>query len=180
MDYVRKIVELARVQQAYECPSEKNWLAVEAEIGLQFPPDYKALLCALGEGEFGFGLKLSNPCSSGDYRLSKANLIIHREPIIDLEDKLGFPLYPNKGGHVVVASIDRQDFYLKPTGKRLEKLVWLDVDMEEMRELDCTVSQFIHDLYLGLIDEPWAEELQAYFWRDGQEPFFKAQPGRVS
>jgi hypothetical protein len=180
-DYVSEVVRLAGGTMRYEQPSDEDWRAVETKLGLAFPSDYKALVSRLGEGDFGCGLRLRNPCSTSEYtRLSRESLVMHREPILDLEQKLNFPLYPSAGGLVVVASVDRQDFCLRPdiTGKRLgELVVWLDIDTEEIRPLNYTVSQFIHDLYLGLIDEPWSEELRVYFWREG-EPFFNARRGR--
>jgi len=179
-DYVSKVVKLAAVAMPCELPKMRDWEAVEAEIGFVFPSDFKALISRLGGGEFGSGFYLRNPCSSSEYvRLSRECLIRHREPICDLEGKLAFPLYPSAGGNVAIASIDRQDFYLQPdfSGKRLDELVWLDIDLEEVRPLNYAIPQFIHDLYLGLITEPWAEALRESIWRGGREPFFTSRPG---
>jgi len=104
---------------------------------------------------------------------------MHREPIVDLEIELGFPLYPSVDGNVLIGSIDRQDFYLQPdsSGKRLKTLIWLDIDLEKVRPLQYTVSQFIHDVYLGTIPQAWAEELRRYIWRDGNAAFFTSRRG---
>lgn len=182
-DYVAEVVRLAGAAKTYEQPSEQDWSSAEKSIGCTFPTDYKRLVSALGEGEFGCGLHLRNPRSSSDLgRLTAESLRQHREPISDLEEKLSFPIYPSKDGHVVVGSIDRQDFYFKPAGEGLllPHVVWLDIDTEEVRHLRYTLPQFIHDLYLGLLHEDWAEELRVYFWRNGGEPFFTARPGRIS
>ena len=142
-DYVSQVVKMAAVANPCEQPTTRHWEAVEAELGLVFPSDYKALLSSLGGGEFGSGFYLRNPCSSSEYlRLSRECLIAHREPICDLETKLDFPLYPSASGNVAIASIDRQDFYFQPdaSGKRLDKLVWLDIDLEAVRPLDYTIA----------------------------------------
>lgn len=182
IDYVTEIAKLAEGTARLEQPTDRDWKAVEAELGLSLPDDYKALVSCLGEGDFGCGLHLRNPCSSSEYaRLSRQSLEMHREPIRDLEEKLNFPLYPSTGGAVHLAGVDRQDFYLKPdsSGRHLgAHLVWLDIDTEEVRSLNYTVPRFIHDLYRGLIREPWAEQLRAYFWLQENWPFFKARPGR--
>jgi hypothetical protein len=175
-DYVIKAVQLARIQNPMLQPSAKDWVRLESEIGLTLPPDYKELVSSLGEGGFGCGLHLHNPCSLSEYvRLSNECLVMHHQFVCDLEEKTGYPIYPSAGGMVLIADIDRQAFYFKPdaTGKRLEELVWLDIDTEEARLLPYTFSRFICDLYNGLIHEDWAEELRQYFWRAGKESFFK-------
>jgi hypothetical protein len=179
-DYVRKIIEEAAVRCACDQPSPADWANVEGEMGVVFPADYKALVSALGEGAFGCGLNLRNPCSTSEYtRLSRASLLMHRESIADLEAKLSFPIYPSAKGAVAVGSVDRQDIYLKPGSnpKELTELVWLNVDTEEARTLPYTLSQFLYLLYRGAIPTPQERELGEYLWRGGQEPFFLPAKG---
>ncbi len=176
-DYVKELVRLAAVTKPREQPKADDWHKVETELGYEFPADFKTLVSGLGSGSFGCGLTLQNPCASIKHtRLSRESLTRHREMMLDLEQALGIALYPSPGGMVLVASVDRQDFYFAPdkaSAKRLTQLAWLNVDTEETKLLNSTFSQFIHDLYLGLTAEPWAEELRAYFWREGA-PFFSS------
>jgi hypothetical protein len=88
-------------------------------------------------------------------------------------------LYPDSRGAVAIGGIDRQDFLLRPdrAGRCLKQLVWWDLDTEEVRELELSVSQFIHDLDRGIIQEGWAVELRNYFWRDGTARFFTPWKG---
>jgi hypothetical protein len=170
------LLKLASVEKTFERPTEKDWQKVEGELGVRFPSDYKMLVSALGSGCFGCGLNLRNPISSSEYtRLSSASLAMHREMIADVEDRLDFPLYPNQNGAVIVAGIDRQDFYFCPDRRtqRLSELVWFDLDAEQVTPLKHTFSRFVHDLYVGSIDAAWAQELRDYIWRGEREPLFK-------
>ncbi len=179
-DYASELVHLAAVRQPREQPKDEDWRLVENELGYELPADFKHLVSGLGIGAFGCGLALHNPCASvGHARLSRDALILHRESIRDLEQSLGIALYPSPGGMVLVASMDRQDFYLCPakaSAECLTQLAWLDVDTEEIKLLSSTFSQFIHDLYLGLLPEPWAKDLRTYFWREGKVPLFSSTP----
>jgi len=179
-DYARELVRLAALTKPREQPKDADWRLIEAELGYELPADFKILVSGLGSGSFGCGLTLQNPCASIKHaKLSPETLLSHREPIRDLEQEVGIALYPSPGGMVLVASMDRQDFYLAPdkaSAKSLTQLAWLNVDTEEIKLLNLTFSQFIHDLYLGLIDEPWAEEFRTYLWREGKAPFFSSAP----
>jgi hypothetical protein len=66
----------------------------------------------------------------------------------------------------------------RPQGKGplLPEVVRLDHDFEEAFELRMSISQFIHDLYHGRIEEEWAGPLQKAIWRDGGAPFFSPWP----
>jgi hypothetical protein len=179
-DYVQKLIELAGSIQPIEQPGAQDWAHVERELDLEFPSDFKASVSALGTGHFGVGLYLRNPCASSEYiRLSHGALVAYREMSAGAARDSHIALYPDLRGAVAIGGIDRQDFLLRPdaAGKSLKHLVWWDLDTEKVRELELSVSQFVHDLGQGIIQEDWAVELRNYFWRAGTAPFFTQWPG---
>jgi hypothetical protein len=178
-DYVEKLIELAKPLHPVEQPKPLDWERLEREMGLLLPADYKSLVTALGSGEFGVGLTFKNPVSSSEYtRLSADALRRYRQTVAFLEDRMGIPLFPQAQGLVLIGGVDRQHFLFRPAKDRktLSHLVNLDHDLEESRELDLSLSQFIHDLYLGRIHNEWAEQLRASVWIDETIPFFKSSP----
>ena len=175
IDYVKEIINLAGVTNPLETPVLADWLQAEADIGLVFPEDFKTLVTALGTGSFGVGIYYRNPVASSEYvLLSRAALIRYREPISDLELSGTVRLYPSKLGLVNIASMDRQDFLLRPdrSGKHLSDLVWLDVETRQMRDLNVSFCQFMHDLYFEKVPGKWAKELREYFWPSSSVAFF--------
>ena len=139
IDYVKELVRLAALPRPREQPKDSDWRNVEAELGYKFPTDFKELVNRLGSGDFGCGVTLQNPCASIRHaRICRESLILHREPIQDLEESLGISLYPSPGGVVLIASMDRQDFYLGPSNassRSLDQLIWLDIDLEQVTKL---------------------------------------------
>ena len=175
VNFVEELLKLIGPVRTVENPPYHAWETVEAAIGFKFPADFRQLVSALGTGRFGVGLYLRNPTASSDYiRLSKDELLRFRELMDHLARGTGLALFPERGGLISVGGIDRQLFLLRPipAEARVEGLVWWDTDSDSAKELPMTISQFIHDLYLGRIHEEWAVRLQQYFWRNGTAPLF--------
>jgi hypothetical protein len=174
-DYVTLLLELARPFTPVELPDLDDWKFLERELGLEFPPDSKALVSAFGAGDFGSGLVLMNPrASASRNHISRGTLIAHREMMAGLVEEFGLPLYPDSEGLVLIGNLDRQDFFLRPhgKGKRLEQLVWWNIDMEGVSDLKTPISEFLYELHFGRVMHEWAEELREYIWRNGNVPFF--------
>ena len=176
-NYVQQIVELAHSASAryVEQPSAQDWLRLEDELGLTLPPDYKLLVSTLGSGRFGAGLYLRNPVAASEYiQLSDEQLRAYRDVISFLEERIGIEFYPAAQGLVSIGGIDRQELFLRPEPNAavLSNLVWLDHDMEELRDLHMSVAQFIYALYTERIEEEWAPELRTAIWFNEQTPFF--------
>ena len=179
-DCVSEVVKRAAVFQPVERPSPADWRAVESDLGLELPTDFKAIVDALGSGRFGAGLYLRNPAASSEYiRLTRDALNAYRENLRSFERRTGISFYPTEGGLVVVGSIDRDHFYLQPEAsvKRLSRLVHLDLDLAQASELHMPVSQFIHELYLNRLGHDWAGDLRMAIWRNGEIPFFTSKAG---
>ncbi len=174
-DYVKLLLELAGRFTPVEQPTSKDWKSLEGELGIELAADFKTLVSAFGAGEFGSGLDLKNPCASASRQhLSRGSLLAHREMMEGLIEEFGVQLYPDPEGLVLIASMDRQDFLLRLDGKskRLERLVWWNMDTEEITDLETSFSEFLYELYFGRVSHEWAEELREYIWRNGNVPFF--------
>lgn len=175
---VDELIRLAGVKKPHLAPNAEDWVRVEKEIGVSLPNDYKALVSAVGEGYFGFGIYLLSPTSSSSYvRLSHEALVAYPEPIRNIEADLGLSFYPEPDGLIRIGGIDRQDFLLKCEGGRAvsSTLVWLDIDLQEIREISMSLTQFLHDGYLGKIRDVGLEELVQYLWQSGTREFFTPQ-----
>jgi hypothetical protein len=117
-----------------------------------------------------------NPVSTSEYGvLSCESIAKHFRLIADLKAPANIELYPEPFGAVIIAAIDRQKFLLKPRSddkRKLSELLWWDIDAGETRELDMSISRFLHDLYFNLIQDRTVGELRKYFWPDNSTPFF--------
>lgn len=170
-DYSNKLIQLAGAIKAVEQPTSGDWQSAESDIGTKFPDDFKRLVSALGSGIFGDALYLRNPCASLQYHsLSKTALVEYGEILAYAAQEANISLYPAVGGLISLGGMERQLFFWKPDDKGL---VWLDVDFDQTVNIDMSITQFIHDLYLGLIKEAWAGELRNYIWFGQGREFFK-------
>lgn len=180
IDYAQELIKLAAVSEPTEQPTPKDWNALEAELGMEFPSDYKTLLTGLGSGWFGNGVYFGTPSCSAEWGMLSRNVLLDLGEMLDRTAQMsGVTLYPERAGLVSVGRIDRQYFLLRPnqTGTCLQELVWWDTDAHELEDLHMSVPQLIHDLYLGRISEEWAADLREYFWPSGTEPFFTVWRG---
>jgi hypothetical protein len=180
LDFTQEIIQLAKPLRPVEQPQSDDWERVERELGLALPPDYKTLVTALGSGEFGVSLTLKNPVSSSEYaRLSVDGLKHYSATIAFLRNQMGFVLFPSQEGLVHIGGADRQHFLFRPDkdGICSSKVVCLDHNLEQIRELNMTLSRFLHSLYFSHVPGGWAEDLRASIWIDGTIPFFTPRPG---
>ncbi|MGI5284891.1 SMI1/KNR4 family protein [Nonomuraea polychroma] len=106
-----------------------DWAAVEAEVGLTFPDDYKAWADSYADLQLNDFLYLNHPLPDGDERAAVIDRLDDLRPIIeqwgsiDLLDDAGvvreappFPLYPEPGGLYPWGSTDNGDYLLWLTG----------------------------------------------------------------
>ncbi|MEV6986879.1 SMI1/KNR4 family protein [Sphaerisporangium sp. NPDC051017] len=102
-----------------------DWPAIEAEVGLTFPDDYKAWANTYADLQLNGFLYLSRPEPAGRERqaaiatVDQLRDLVEDWPTIDLLDDLGneseappFPFYPQPGGLYFWGSTDNGDFLL--------------------------------------------------------------------
>lgn len=170
-DYSKELIELAHVGEPFAQPTAKAWTNAERNTGLKFPSDFKKLISSIGHGQFGVALVLRNPAFNDIdfYRrcsLSKPVLKEFKEVLAYPEKQAKVTFYPDPEGLVSIGKMERQLFFWKPdrSGRLANGIVWLDVNLDRVMDIDMSITQFIHHLYLGLIQEEWAEELRNYIW----------------
>jgi hypothetical protein len=178
--YLEKVLRLADVVSPVEQPRDTDWEALERDLGTGLPEDVKLLITNLGSGYFG-EFSLLNPCSSSKYAcLSRERLLLYHQNLQPIAREGGFSLYPDSDGLIRVgAGSNRMDLLLQPTSSHPVgyRLAWLDQDDRIPKWVDLTVARFLHDLYLGLLSQPWAKEIKDLIWGP-DDPFFVSRPGR--
>jgi hypothetical protein len=173
--YVQKVIALANVSRAFEQPTSRDWQAVEKELAIALPEDFKQLVSELGTGEFGeFGLH--NPVSTSEHaRLSLGLLMQFR----DWHERDGIDMYPDPGGYVWVGHLPNgMDMLVSPGPKSASayRLGWFEVDRRRLYDIPMTICRFLHDMYFGLFQADWSEYVRGLIWEPGED-FFAARPG---
>jgi len=175
--YFPKVLQLARVTQPIEPPTESDWSAVERDLGLALPEDLKQLLTQLGNGHFG-EFWLFNPCSPSEFTgFSRQNALKFKEDIAPVVKEAGISLYPQLNGFLRIGyASNRMDLLLRPDPRSGSpyQLIWLDEDYyaDGVHKLEnMSISRFFHDFYLGLIPDEWARVDRELVWGPN-EPFF--------
>ncbi len=175
--YFHKVIALAKVAASFEQPSEIDWQAVERDLEVPLPADYKSLVSRLGTGCFG-EFWLHNPvCTSHYGRLSRRLLMEFRE--WHERDALGIPLFPDADGYVWLGSLpNHMDLLLCPgrDSSAPYRLVWFEADGPSLHDIPMTLCQFLHDLYFGLLHTDWSDYVRGLVWAP-DEVFFTPRPG---
>jgi len=175
MDYVNEIVQLAGVIRPTKAPKSADWNAVEKQLGVTFPKDFKAIVSALGSGWFGIGFGLRSPCEPSEYaRLSRKQLLSYAKLVAESARRSCLHLYPETNGLVPIGGMDRQGLLLSrsKSSSVLQSTVWWDMDYHVARRIRMSVSRLLYDLYLGRLRGDWAARMRNYIWREGTAPFF--------
>ena len=172
--FLERVIQMAKVVRPVEQPSPGDWVALERDIGLALPSDLKQLVTELGSGHFGERW-MFNPGASSKYtNFTRDQLFLFREAVGPIVKEAALPLYPESGGFIQVGfSGNRMDLLLRP-GSSPETpytLAWLEQDYYIAHRLEMTVSRFLHDLYLGKIEQEWALTARDLVWGKN-EAFF--------
>lgn len=174
-DFVEKAVRLARITQAVDQPMPSDWERLEERLGRRLPHDFKDLVTRLGSGRFG-EFTLLNPASSVKHsRFCREQVMELRGYVEDVAQQIGLVLYPEANGffHVGIGT-HRMDLLMKVhLGAQDEyTLSWLDEDRYLAHPVTTSVSQFLHDVYLGTYPESWTREIRELLWEPAA-PFFR-------
>jgi hypothetical protein len=177
MNYIKAIDELTGVKERFDRPTEKDWIRIEKELGVELAQDYKELVSLLGAGRFGLDMRLRNPIGTGIEELSRKELVAYRQLVRFQEEIVGISLYPRKGGVILIGGMERQHVMLGPTpeGKNYLQLFILDHDYDQLRRIGVGFARFIYDLYGGKLAERWAIQLRILIWHT-VNTFFTPEP----
>jgi hypothetical protein len=184
MEYLERVVALANVQDPVEQPSIQDWTRVEEDLAIALPGDYKALITRLGCGRFG-DLVLLNPASTSlDWNLNQKTLMDLQDGCIQSRAKeAGLLIFPKPDAYLPIGFTGFGRLLLvqlMPTMGANYGICWFDWEIPEALFLSISVSQFLHDLYLGVFDEEWARIDRDSIWESGAQPFFTSWRGDPS
>lgn len=99
-------------------PEEKDWVECERELGREIPQDYKSLVAATGNLSIG-RCWLRNPSDKSAVNASLSRAALGREYAIFggmMKEMLNIDMYPEIGGWIQLANVDREFFMIKPSG----------------------------------------------------------------
>lgn len=137
---------------AYKGP----WGAIEGEIGVTLPPDYKDYIATYGAGQFMDFLSIYLPKSWTVHRRLGARVseiaAMTREILLAGGEEPPYPIWPDPGGLVAFGRTDSRDelFWLtRGEPKDWPVVVW---DIGNEPELfECDMTDFLADLANGAI-----------------------------
>lgn len=125
-------------------PTPDDWEKCEQELGREVPHDYKTIINVTGAPSLG-ACWLRNPAVTSHLALSRAALL--REELIFgpmAKEMLDIDLYPELGGWIELAFMDRVLFMLKPTG---DDIVIADLSGWEIYETGMNFSALIWSIF---------------------------------
>ena len=138
-------------QKAVE--AKGDWSAVESELGISVPDDYKDFIETYGTGRFDDFLNVLNPFS----KIDNLNLIIQKEPILDslaeLRDTFGedipYNLFPAANGLLPFAGTDNGDTLFWQTNEQPDQwtIVVKDSREPEYQEYKENITSFLAKLF---------------------------------
>jgi hypothetical protein len=146
-------------------PTPDDWEKCEQELGREVPNDYKTIINTSGAPSLG-RCWLRNPAVTSHLALSRTALI--REELIFgpmAKEMLDIDLYPELGGWIELAFMDRVLFMLKPTG---DDIVIADLSGWEIYETGMTFSALMWSLFEG---RNLYDELGESIWRKSKSLF---------
>jgi hypothetical protein len=174
------IIRAAAIEDPNDVPTPRDWTMVEGELGVALPSEYKELVSALGSGYFGCGLYLRNPVARLEgIRLTRSALLKLNGLLTGSAKKSALQLYPDPGGLIVAAGMDRQLLLIQAANVvSAVGLIWWDLDLHKFVSVNMGLARFIYDVYRGQLHETWALQFREYVWRQS-EPFFTrlGEPG---
>lgn len=146
-------------------PTQADWEKCEQELGREVPNDYKTIINTSGAPSLG-RCWLRNPAVTSHLALSRTALI--REELIFgqmAKEMLNIDFYPEIGGWIELAFMDRVFFMLKPTGN---EIVIADLGVWEIYETGMTFSALMWSLFE---DRNLYDELGESIWRKSKSLF---------
>lgn len=93
-------------------------------------------------------------------------------------------LYPHTSCFVHIGKTpDLMSLMVRPESSEKSgyDLIWMDDELAEVYSIETSLPRHLHDLYFGLVAEPWGKEMRDYLWgpedeSDQNRPFFSQWP----
>lgn len=174
MNYFSALCQHAEPEVFYCRPHFSDWVAVEKEIGVSFPAEYKAFIDYFGSGYFGEGLRFLNPVDwDKERRLCHSTLFERRCMLEFLEESCGLVMYPAVGGRIWIGGYERLDlFYNLKVKPGLDVVDVFDHNNEEMFQTGCSLCEIIYRLFIGEPNQSWMAHWRVSLVSDSEPKFF--------
>lgn len=143
---VRAVPPPAAPFDAFDGP----WGAIEDQLGVDLPPDYKDLIRLYGDGRFLAFLSVNVPYSWSPYiqLVSEARVV---SAIFANDPYFPHPMWPTPGGLLACGQTDFGDYLMWRTDgppQDWRMVVW-DRGMQTLEFLDCDLTGFLAGLVTG-------------------------------
>lgn len=179
-DYMPQLIAIAGEVNPVAQPTTGDWERCEREIGLTLPDDFKQMVSYFGDGVFGDDLNYLNPCPKSWRTFTVKKLReYHENRNSYTAPRMGMTLYPDSGGWLLgFGTSIGTDILFQTVGpsSRSGKVVLCDFDLEETREFDMSVTQFLYELFLNKINDDKVQEFRRCQWVYPDVPFFRTRP----
>ncbi|MBA3947648.1 MAG: SMI1/KNR4 family protein [Herpetosiphonaceae bacterium] len=140
-----------------ETGSPEQWAAAEAQLGVQFPDDYKALVDTYGTGGFNDFLYVFNPFARNQYR----NLFKGKDVMLDaynvsrsqFPEYSPYPAFPETGGLLPWGTTDNGDeLYWQTEGQpNAWSLVLFDARHGRNERYQLGITDFLAQFFSGTL-----------------------------
>jgi hypothetical protein len=141
-----------------EVGSFQQWQAVEHELGLVLPTDYREFVVTYGSGLFAQFYRVYNPFAASKYTALATSVqrvcAAAREIKCEWPDQVPYPIYPEQPGLVPWGNDENgNDYYWLTEGASDTWRVLSDeVRGEGFRDYGCTMTEFLARVLLGEIE----------------------------
>jgi hypothetical protein len=148
-------------------PTAEDWMSIEMLIGRPIPADFKAILQRTG-GEAIGRCWMRNPAEKDNIYIALSHAALMRLQVLEGEvalEEFRIALYPEIGGWVQLASIDRNWLMLKPEG---DDIAIVDFSGWEIHESGMTFAELMWAMFS---DRTLYDELGASNWHESRQFF---------
>jgi hypothetical protein len=138
-----------------EVGSLGKWQAVESQLGVVLPSDYRDFVFAYGSGLFAQFYRVYNPFAASEFTALLPSVrrvcAAERETKRDWPDRVPYPIYPEQPGLLPWGNDENgNDYYWMTSGEPNTWPVLSDeVRGDGFREYSCTMTEFLTGILLG-------------------------------
>ena len=174
-DYYKQLQEMIAGLDLVHQPTEADWVACDAGLGIKIPEDYKRIISTVGSGTIRGYIFLLNPTEIvADYRLELTEFCHVFDDLKDDFDEPLWPLCPEPDCLWMIACTGtRNYFHFDPVKS---EYCCADYGPYELDYFNCSLAEFLITLYEDNTTMGWARRRRRTIFME-DDPFFT--PGYV-
>ncbi|MET1081302.1 MAG: SMI1/KNR4 family protein [Pseudomonas sp.] len=148
MSVIEMVAIMPAPSSTFEAPSEKAWLAVESQLGIALPDDYKEFVHKYGTGSVDNFLWVFNPTSRNENVNFLDQISAQLKVLIELQsygEIIPYRLFPAQGGILPFAITDNGDvlFWLSVGEPNSWTVLVNEARSPEWEVFDMSMSKFL-------------------------------------